>query len=109
MARQERFSSQLSEEIAEFRYFTKLSGADVDLQEGQDLIAIDLVGPKLAKGVLQCWLGARHHPSAPPALECALPSQGQLTSKMEPILFSCSACHLGLNHAHVFFEARTGR
>jgi len=63
-------------------------GVDVDLQEGQDLVAVDLEGPKMAKGVLQCWLGARHQPQAPPALECGLPSPG-------------------LSQAHFFFEART--
>jgi len=62
--------------------------SDLDLQEGQDLIAVDLEGPKLARGVLQRWLGARYQPQAPPAFECGLPSPG-------------------LSHAHLFFETRT--
>eukprot|EP00913_Durusdinium_trenchii_P034255 g32058.t1 len=63
-------------------------GHELDLQEGRELLVVDLKGPKMATGILQRWLGARHHPQAPPALECGLPLAG-------------------LDEANVFFDSRT--
>ncbi|CAJ1401671.1 unnamed protein product [Effrenium voratum] len=50
-------------------------GAD-DLQEGADVLVVDLPGRQAACGVLQRCLGARHQPQAPPGLECAVPWPG---------------------------------